>query len=90
MAKKTLYIIGIAGQLCAIVTWIEYFAIQFLYPNSGGPLPYIEFAPQAIVLFIINLLFSIYIVCSQLRANMKLLFLVLPVSFIIYRIYEVL
>lgn len=46
------HLVGTFALLWGIVAWLEWFLIPIVNPATGGPVPHLAFAPQAILLFL--------------------------------------
>ena len=46
------HVVGLLALIWSLIAWAEWFLIPFLYPHDGSPVPYLGFAPQAILLLL--------------------------------------
>jgi hypothetical protein len=83
------HLIGAAGLVWSLITWIEWFVIPFLFPNRHGPVPYLDFAPQTCFLLFGCTIFSVVIFFLPLSWKMRILYLSGPVSFLAYQSWRV-
>ena len=46
------HVLGVLSLIWSLIAWAEWFLIPFFYPHDGSPVPYLGFAPQAILLLL--------------------------------------
>ena len=86
-----LHFIGAFALLWSTVAWLEWFLIPFYFPASGGPVPHLAFAPQAILLFLGCVVISLAIPTMALviRRWETLLYAVPAVAYVVFQAWRV-
>lgn len=49
-ARPAGHVVGAIATLWGVGAWVEWLAIPMLHPDRGGPVPYMDFAFEALVL----------------------------------------
>jgi hypothetical protein len=72
------------------LAWIEWYGVPLLVPNRGGPMPYIQFAPQLLGLWLGCGLFVFRLLVFRfpvpLRWRHRLLYAAAPASYFTFHI----
>ncbi len=71
-----------------LVAWAEWFLVPILVPNEGGPVPYLNFALQALVLFFgcVFVLFFMLVQVVQTYQWKWLLFAIPAGAFVLFQV----
>jgi len=71
-----------------LAAWAEWFVTPMLFPQSGGPVPYIMFVPLVVALFLgcCWLVGSMWTVMPRLSPPQRLIYSVAPGSYVIYQL----
>jgi hypothetical protein len=82
------HLIGTFSLLWGIAAWLEWFLIPFFFPSSGGPVPHLAFAPQAILLFLGCVVTSLTMPVIALAARRRgtLLYAVPAVAYVAFQV----
>ena len=71
-----------------MIAWAEWFLIPFLYPHDGSPVPYLGFAPQAIILFIgcFGVTALIPLLAIAMHRSKLLLYAIPAAAFVVFQV----
>ena len=86
--RKVSHVLGVLSLIWSMIAWAEWFLIPFLYPHDGSPVPYLGFAPQAILLLLgcVCVLIFIPLLAFAVRRSALLLYAIPAAAFVVFQI----
>ena len=82
------HVVGLLSLIWSLIAWAEWFLVPVFYPRDGSPVPYLGFAPQAILLFLGCVGFTIIILLlASVMHRRGLLFYAIPgADFVVFQV----
>lgn len=82
------HVVGVLSLIWSLIAWSEWFLIPFLYPHDGSPVPYLGFAPQAILLLLgcVGVMILIPLLAIAMQRAKLLLYAVPAAAFVVFQV----
>lgn len=80
--------LGVIVASWGLIAWIEWFAVPLMVPDRGGPLPYIEYAGQSLLLALGCLvgLLVVWLAPVRITAIARVGYAMLPATYLLYQL----
>ena len=82
------HVLGVLSLIWSLIAWAEWFLIPFLYPHDGSPVPYLGFAPQAILLLLgcVGVMILIPLLAIAMQRSKLLLYAVPAAALVVLQV----
>ncbi len=86
-----IHLVGGVALIWRVAAWAEWLLIPALYPREGGPVPYLAFAPQAILLFLgcVAIVLIVPILALASRQRWAILYSLPAAAYLVYQAWRV-
>ena len=86
-SNKLWHSLGVAAVDWGLLAWLEWYAIPIVYPDRGGPVPYINFAVQAIALLLGCAFWAaiVLLLPTNWKRSIRVAYVVVPASYVVFQ-----
>ncbi len=82
------HLVGVLSLIWSLIAWAEWFLIPFLYSHDGSPVPYLGFAPQAILLLLgcVGVMILMPLLAIAMRKPVILIYTIPAAAFVAFQV----